>query len=377
MKILVKYIKISSALCLVFALMCPVFVPSATDSGIAFEDVKKSDWHYTYIKMLTDEGILKGMTPTSFEPSGKLTAAQLCALTVRYLGLEDEAEKLRLELTGDVWFSGYAGILYQNGILDGADFALEEKNGVLNFSAEALAKLNSPVSRSLTAKITARALDSAPHLVVGGGYDEISLKKALESLKDFEEIPQDMRSHVAKCCYNGIINGYEDATFRPDGLLTRAEGAKIVAVIMNPDLRVLSELRDLPPTAVMNESDFITDHNGNKRLTKQRLSDLLWQIGTGLSFSSESIELNLKNILPQPYTMGVQFYIKKDGAYQAVYDFADTALDFPVTLRQKASGERAVLIYLKNTCADGRIDAVYEIRADKNGKTTFSQYDIR
>ena len=377
MKILVKYIKISSALCLVFALMCPVFVPSATDSGIAFEDVKKSDWHYTYIKMLTDEGILKGMTPTAFEPSGKLTAAQLCALTVRYLGLESEAQKILNESTRDIWYSGYASILYQKGILDGADFALEEKNGALIFSAESLAKLNSPVSRSLAAKITARALECAPHLVIGGGYDEFSLKKALESLKDFEEIPQDMRSYVAKCCYNGIINGYEDATFRPDGLLTRAEGAKIVAVIMNPDLRQASELRDLPPTAVMNESDFTTDHNGDKKLTKQRLSDLLWQIGTGLSFSSEDICLTLKNILPPPYTVGVQFYAKQDGTYQALHNFADTALSFPVTIRQKASGERAVLIYLKNTSADGRIDAVYEIRADKDGKTTFSQYDVR
>ncbi len=58
---------------------------------------------------------------------------------------------------------------------------------------------------------------------------------AVASAKDYSDVKTDNDYAVAIDALSGleILNGFPDETFRPDGLLTRAEAAKIVAIIHN------------------------------------------------------------------------------------------------------------------------------------------------
>lgn len=373
MKLINKYIKCVAAFCLIFALMCPIFLPASGTKAQLFEDVSEGEWHYTYIKTLTEDGILKGMTPTAFEPSGKLTAAQLCALITRCLGLESTANKLSAQ--SDIWFYGYAAVLYEMGILDKADFPPEERGTKLVISDSAYNWLNSPIRRDMTAKIIIKAFEHSRGFIVGGGYDQNSLSAYAAEIADYEKIPQNMREYALKCYYNGILNGYDDGTFRPDGYLTRAEAAKIISTVLNYSLRERSEYRDLPPTAMVSSTDYGTDWADNMILNSQRLADVLWQVSNGLEFGTDKITLRLDNIIPAGYLVEARFYVKSGARYSGIYHAAPS--DFPAVHSESATGERAVILYLKNADADGRIDGTAEFRADRNGKIIYSDYQIR
>lgn len=373
MNFIKKYIKSVTALCLVFALMCPIFLPAFGTRAQIFDDVREGDWHYAYIMPLAESGILQGMTPTTFEPSGKLTAAQLLTLVTRFLGLEERAQTLARQ--NDVWFYGYAAALCEKGIIDKSDFKLEEKDEKLVISSAAYEKLNSPVRRDMTAKIITEAFEYDRSFIVGGGYDEKSLSLCRADISDYEKIPQNMREYVVKCYYNGIFNGYDDGSFKPEGFLTRAEAAKIISTVLNYSQRERVEHRDLPPTAVVTDNDYAVDQNDNRALKTQKITDVLWQISNGLAFDTDAITLKIDNIVPAGYVAHARFYTEKDGVYENVYHAAPS--DFPAAHICRADGERAVILYLKNSSADGRVDGYAEFRADKSGKIYHSYYCVR
>lgn len=353
MEFLFKYIKVISALCLIFTLMCPIFLHTRGTESTPFVDISPDDWHYQYVKRMSEEGIIQGMTPTTFEPGGTLTVAQLSALVCRYLGLEAKA----LMLTDGIWYSGYEALMKSLDILP-SDI-----------------DINKPVRRDDAAEIIIRSFSVNCDFIVGGGYDDDSLSAFASQISDYENIPENKREYVAKAYYNGIFNGYEDGSFHPDGHLTRAEAAKIITVITDYSQRELCEYRDLPPTAQVTAQNWLTDPLGQSKLNSEKLADLLWQLSTGLEFTDTHINLTLQNIIPAGYVPCVQLYALENGVYDAFFTF-DTDR-FPAQISQYAEGERSVLIYLRNATADGRVDAIAEFRADKTGKIYFSEYEMR
>ena len=56
-----------------------------------FTDVKKNQYYTGYVKWGTDNGIVAGLSDTSFGPNANITREQICALMVRYCGYADIA----------------------------------------------------------------------------------------------------------------------------------------------------------------------------------------------------------------------------------------------------------------------------------------------
>ena len=131
----------------------------------------------------------------------------------------------------------------------------------------------------------------------------------------------------------------------------------------------------MPPTAMISSGDYATDWAGNMILNSQRLADVLWQVSNGLEFDADKITLRLDNIIPAGYLLEARFYVKSGARYSGIYHAAPS--DFPAVHRENATGERAVMLYLKNVDADGRIDGTAEFRAAPDGKIVYSDYQIR
>ncbi len=54
-----------------------------------FTDVKQDQWFFEAIAWAYEEGIVNGMTPTTFDPDGKITREQMCVMIIRYLDAID------------------------------------------------------------------------------------------------------------------------------------------------------------------------------------------------------------------------------------------------------------------------------------------------
>ncbi|MBQ6949235.1 MAG: S-layer homology domain-containing protein, partial [Firmicutes bacterium] len=101
------------------------------------------------------------------------------------------------------------------------DCALEES---LLFEDELpVTSLDRPISRQWMAVIAVR-------LMSGEASDRetsVSFERALEQIEDVEELTP-YSYEIVTAYQRGLLTGYPDGTFRPEGFLTRAEAAAII-----------------------------------------------------------------------------------------------------------------------------------------------------
>ena len=159
--------------------------PSAAAAALKFTDVKESDWYYTYVKDLVEDGTVNGMTATTFAPNGTLTYGQALKLITLGVGEKEPAK------SGSHWASGYLTLAKEKGWLS------EDVN------------LDGTITRLQLCRIAAKAknLTAQPE---SNPFKDTSDKDVLALNKA------------------GVIAGMTATEFKPEGLLTRAQIAKII-----------------------------------------------------------------------------------------------------------------------------------------------------
>ncbi|MCL1982691.1 MAG: S-layer homology domain-containing protein [Clostridiales bacterium] len=100
------------------------------DTGSAqpapFEDVDESEWYYNYVNWGYENGIVKGMSETSFAPGDKITREQMTVMLcnfARYLdfGIPQTADSIAFTDQGLIsdWAIDYVGTIVGAGIMNG------------------------------------------------------------------------------------------------------------------------------------------------------------------------------------------------------------------------------------------------------------------
>lgn len=181
-----------------------------------FTDVPEDAWYHDYVYDLVYRGVVNGMTATTYEPEGRLTRAQFVKLLACSL---EEAETLKT-YEGQHPFTDSEGHWAETYIAWAKDKGIVEGVSATEFDPEA------PITREQMATIFGRyALkqgivlpkDAAP----------------AESFPDADKISEYAREFVELMRIAGILNGYEDGTFRPQGNATRAEAAKLFSLFLS------------------------------------------------------------------------------------------------------------------------------------------------
>lgn len=181
-----------------------------------FTDVPEGAWYHDYVYDLVYRGVVNGMTATTYEPAGTLTRAQFVKLLACSL---EEAETLKT-YEGQHPFTDSEGHWAETYIAWAKDKGIVEGVSTTEFDPEA------PITREQMATIFGRyALkqgivlpkDAAP----------------AESFPDADKISEYAREFVELMRIAGILNGYEDGTFRPQNTATRAEAAKLFSLFLS------------------------------------------------------------------------------------------------------------------------------------------------
>ena len=84
-----------------------------------------------------------------------------------------------------------------------------------------------PCTRGNMAKIATRAFEYLKE------EDIADTSTYATKLKDYSDIPDKFKSYVLQAYGKGIISGYEDGTFRSDGILTRAEASSVLVRLID------------------------------------------------------------------------------------------------------------------------------------------------
>ena len=181
-----------------------------------FTDVAEDAWYHDYVYDLVYRGVVNGMTATTYEPESKLTRAQFVKLLACSLA---DAETLKtyegkhpFKDSEGHWAEAYIAWAKDKGIVEGVSATA--------FDPEA------PITREQMATIFGR-------YALKQGIELPKSENAAGSFPDADKISEYAREFVELMRIAGILNGYEDGTFRPQGNATRAEAAKLFSLFLS------------------------------------------------------------------------------------------------------------------------------------------------
>ncbi len=175
-----------------------------------FADVDASYWAHDYIQSLAAKHVVKGINATSFAPEKIVTRAEFAALLTRALGLKAEGKAPFKDVNAGDWYAEEVTAAYEAGLVKG--------RGGDRFDP------NAPISRQEMASMAIKAYElRTDHKASSAGAAGF----ADAELIDAWALPAAQAAQVL-----GLINGKAQGKFDPHGYATRAESAKVIALLL-------------------------------------------------------------------------------------------------------------------------------------------------
>lgn len=171
-----------------------------------------------YIENLYAKGIISGYDTTHFAPDDPVSRAELTKVAVNMFGIETlSAEEIGFNPFKDVaitkWYGPFVHAAMQHGIVSG-------------YSGD-LFKPDRSVTRAEALKILFNAAKiDVSGVTYDGKFDDVLSKNWYAP-------------YVAFGVFNGILSGYSDGSFKPDGHLSRGEMAKIAYMLLEKKLALV------------------------------------------------------------------------------------------------------------------------------------------
>ncbi len=174
--------------------------------GTYFWDLE-GHWAYDSVINGAKKGFIKGYPDATFKPNNSITRAEFTKALVEALGLPViYGEKSNLVGEGK-WYTPYYYSAEKKGLIQPFDYDRKSYNP------------DKSITRAEMARMIARAF---PNETPKGATD----------LTDIENLPNDLKDAVLLAYEKGIIKGYPDHTFRPDGKSTRAEAVVMIVRLL-------------------------------------------------------------------------------------------------------------------------------------------------
>ena len=206
----------------ILAVVLSVAALASTTSAMAasYTDVPENAWYTGYVNKISELKGFAGYEDNTFRPDNQITQEEfvktVVALTV---GEQPEATgentepKRSWKNCWDSWAQPYLNKAMEMGLITEEDTDFRY-NGL-------------PCTRGNMAKIATRAFEYLKE------EDIADTSTYAAKLKDYSDIPDKFKSYVLQAYGKGIISGYEDGTFRSDGILTRAEASSVLVRLID------------------------------------------------------------------------------------------------------------------------------------------------
>lgn len=178
-----------------------------------FTDMK-GHWAENTAKIMKNEGIIDGMEDGTYQPDRGITRAEFLKLLMVRFNLDDNGyEGIYADVSSDSWYAGMIQNAFEIGIIN----PILVSDGHFN--------PDSPLTREEAAIM---ANSYAEYM----GYKD---KKETVYFADDELISPEAKNSVYSAARKSVTAGFEDNTFRPKMILTRAEAAQMVKNLVECD----------------------------------------------------------------------------------------------------------------------------------------------
>ncbi|WP_347722741.1 S-layer homology domain-containing protein [Lysinibacillus capsici] len=334
-------IKALAASVMTAAIVIPIAtenVQAASVSKTTFKDVPKSHWAYESIKQVAEKGLVTGYEDGTYKPSAQVTRAEFATFLARVFDSNERATVSFNDISDTHW----ANEAIQEGLALG--FIKLEDYSKNKFEP------NKPMTRGEMSRWLANGLAHA-NADYGKAIEEMANSSlTLIPIPEFYKggVNKKDLPYIGVALGIGLLSGYEDFTFKPNGNTTRAEVATILIRFKDAmgkapsDFTGLQELRGVANTG----TNILTLTN----YEKSRYNDTSSWYRTTEKFAKEknmSVEEYVKMLWGEAYKLPVEG--------EAVGGFEDV-LGKPYTLNNKRAVntiERAIFVDTRGSQAKG------------------------
>lgn len=185
-----------TAILLALVLLCgliPAIAPTAQAAG----------WAQGYLDTLSGWGVMRGDIQNGLDPDREITRAEFVAIINRAYGYTDMKGTPFTDVPVSAWYADDIDIAYTVGYFNG--------------TSPTTASPNATLTREQAAVLLARNLMLQPTVGETLGFS------------DSRELSSWSRGLIGAAAESGVITGYADGSFRPNGRITRGEVAAMVA----------------------------------------------------------------------------------------------------------------------------------------------------
>lgn len=195
-----------------FAVGLPAGASNNTNSGSDsfFNDLKGCEWAEDSINILVKRNIISKADDKKYRPNDSIKREEFSKLIAEAFSFETGKDGGFSDVDNTMWYAKYINSLAEAGILTG--FA-DGRFGVGE-------------------KITRQDVCVIIHRVAEKRSFGLEDKYPQKQFKDGNQISEYAKAAVEAMTQAGIVNGYEDGTFKPNAYITRAEAAKLLAKII-------------------------------------------------------------------------------------------------------------------------------------------------
>lgn len=187
---------------------------SKVEIHLTFDDLKSAEWAIRYIASLASKRVFEGYEDGTFKPHNTVSRIEAITAAVRLMGLRSQAESsaemsthLNFKDADKVpsWAVGYVAVALENDLFsENDDMVQPQREGDRLWATTLLVK-----ALKLESQAKAKMNTTLP-------------------FKDAKQIPAGAVGYVAVAIEKGLVDGFEDNTFRPNQPVTRAQLAALL-----------------------------------------------------------------------------------------------------------------------------------------------------
>ena len=262
-----------------------LLVTTSSFATSIFSDIDESSWYSTWVNDLIEQNITSGYPDGTFRPDNQLKRIELLSFTMKSLGYN-------LEVSEGYWGQNIIDKALEINIIEDTDLM------VLN------------PDDYITREETARVIYNA-YKIDHVEYDEDTKAQVKLMIEDIDTVNEKYIEGVVGVFSNGIVEGYEDQTFRPTNNLTRAEASVFISRLALEDKRAAVDF-EMPSFEYITESTKIDDYKIYYDKKYQDLYNVMSIVDTIENKDIENGFAAIGNLSPTEFYHSIKLYTNVD-----------------------------------------------------------------
>lgn len=190
-------------------LLCFIMLISTTCFAAGFSDLTSEHWAYKNVTNLVENGVINGYPDGTYRPENTITRGEFFKLMMT--AAEGEEFFTILNMVSEKWTDSYMHYAENEGLM---------------MDGTSIENVDDPITRLEMVVVLSKT--AIKKNIRRAFYEDGKATLKTTTFNDISELSEIDQIYIRNATDLGLINGYTDGSFKPNGYMTRAEVATII-----------------------------------------------------------------------------------------------------------------------------------------------------